>query len=163
MTDTSNTIDFETLSRNLKPGDRLLGLDLGSKTIGVALSDSMQQVASGVETIRRKKFTADAMRLVELANEHGCIAFIIGLPVNMDGSEGPRVQSTRAFVRNMQQKTSLPFLFQDERMSSAAVERVLLEADSSRAARARVIDKMAATYILQGALDRLSVIKSQTS
>jgi len=143
-----------------KTGQRILGLDLGSKTIGIALSDTMQQVATPLETLKRTKFTADAERLLALASEFDIAAFVIGLPLNMDGSEGPRIQATNAFVRNMSRKTPLPFIAWDERMSTVAVERVLLDADSSRAARARVIDKMAAGYILQGALDRLSVLRA---
>jgi len=151
-------LDIEDLEA--APGQRLLGLDLGSKTIGIALSDTLQHVATPLETLKRKKFTADAKYLLALADKFDIAAFVIGLPLNMDGSEGPRIQSTSAFVRNMGQKTDIPFICWDERMSSRAVERVLLEADSSRAARARVIDKMAAGYILQGALDRLSVIRA---
>ncbi len=147
---------LETLK--LQSGDRLLGLDLGSKTIGIALSDTLQQVATPLETLRRSKFGKDAAHLVELAEEHNIAAFVIGLPLNMDGTQGSRIQATHAFVRNMANKTELPFAAWDERMSSVAVERVLLEADSSRAARAKVIDKMAAAYILQGALDRLTVL-----
>jgi len=146
---------------DLFSGQRVLGLDLGSKTIGVALSDTLQHVATPLETIKRKKFTNDAKRLIELAAKFDVGAFVIGLPLNMDGSQGPRIQSTHAFVRNMTNKTDIPFVAWDERMSTVAVERVLLEADSSRAARARVIDKMAAAYILQGALDRLSYLRGQ--
>ena len=146
---------------DLFSGQRILGLDLGSKTIGVALSDTLQHVATPLETIKRKKFTNDAKRLIELAAKFDVGAFVIGLPLNMDGSQGPRIQSTHAFVRNMSNKTDIPFVAWDERMSTVAVERVLLDADSSRAARARVIDKMAAAYILQGALDRLSYIRGQ--
>ncbi len=142
-------------------GQRILGLDLGSKTIGVALSDTLQHVATPLETIKRKKFTHDAKRLNELALKFDVAAFVIGLPLNMDGSQGPRIQATHAFVRNMGQKTDLPFIAWDERMSTVAVERVLLEADATRASRARVIDKMAAGYILQGALDRLSYLRGQ--
>ena len=145
---------------DLRPGreQRLLGLDLGSKTIGIALSDTMRSVATPLETWKRKKFGADADHLIELVKEHDICAFVIGLPFNMDGSQGPRIQATHAFVRNMGKKTDIPFASWDERLSSVAVERVLLEADSSRAARARVIDKMAASFILQGALDRLRAI-----
>lgn len=138
---------------------RLMGLDLGSKTIGVAISDTQCQIATPLETIKRKKFTADAVRLLELAAKFEIAGFVIGLPLNMDGTQGPRIQATHAFVRNMKNKTHLPFASWDERLSSVAVERVLLEADSSRAARAQVIDKMAAAYILQGALDRLAKMR----
>lgn len=139
---------------------RLMGLDLGSKTIGVAISDTLCQIASPLETIKRKKFSQDAAHLVALAAEFEIAGFVIGLPLNMDGTQGPRIQATHAFVRNMKNKTDLPFAGWDERMSSVAVERVLLEADSSRAARAQVIDKMAAGYILQGALDRLCRLRA---
>ena len=138
---------------------RLFGLDLGSKTIGIALSDTMQTIASGLITLKRKKFSKDAEQVLELADEHDVAGFIIGLPLNMDGSEGPRVQSTKAFVRNFGELTDLPIIFWDERLSSKAAERTLLDADASRKRRSEVIDKLAATYILQGALDRLSEIK----
>ncbi len=143
---------FETL----RPGERLLGLDVGTKTIGLALSDVTRQIATPLETIRRTKFKADAARLLALAKEHGAGGLVIGLPVNLDGSEGPRAQSVRAFARNLGQMTALPMCFWDERLSTAAAERVLLEADASRKRRAEVIDKMAAAYILQGALDRFN-------
>jgi putative Holliday junction resolvase len=144
------------LSQRLNAGDRLLGLDVGTKTIGLALSDVMRQIATPLETIRRAKFAADAARLLQLAKEHGAGGLVLGLPVNLDGSEGPRAQSTRAFARNLAALTELPMAFWDERLSTAAAERVLLEADASRKRRAEVIDKMAAAYILQGALDRLN-------
>lgn len=134
---------------------RLLGLDLGTKTIGLALSDLGRQVATPLETISRVKFGLDAAALLKIANKHEVAGLVIGLPLNMDGTEGPRVQSTRAFVRNLAPMTALPILFWDERMSTLAVTRTLLEADASRAKRAAVVDKMAAAYILQGALDRL--------
>ncbi len=140
---------------------RLAGLDLGSKTIGVALSDTGQVIASGLETIKRTKFTKDAARLREIIEEHQIIAFIIGLPLNMDGSEGPRIQSTRAFARNFSKLTELPLIYWDERLSTQAVERTLIQADSSRKRRQQVIDKLAATFILQGALDRLTVMREQ--
>jgi putative Holliday junction resolvase len=134
---------------------RLLGLDLGTKTIGLALSDLERRIATPLETIRRVKFTQDAAALLKLAAQHAVAGLVIGLPLNMDGSEGPRVQSTRAFVRNLSGLTDLPVVFWDERMSTLAVTRTLLDADASRARRAEVVDKMAAAYILQGALDRL--------
>lgn len=134
---------------------RLLGLDLGTKTIGLALSDLGRQVATPLETISRVKFGLDAAALLKIATKHEVAGLVIGLPLNMDGTEGPRVQSTRAFVRNLAPMTTLPILFWDERMSTLAVTRTLLEADASRAKRAAVVDKMAAAYILQGALDRL--------
>lgn len=144
------------LAQLLQPDERLLGLDLGTKTIGLALSDVMRQIATPLETIRRTKFGADAARLLELAKEHGVGGLVLGLPVNLDGSEGPRAQSTRAFARNLAALTPLPIAFWDERLSTAAAERALLEADASRKRRAELIDKMAAAYILQGALDRLN-------
>jgi len=144
------------LSERLKRDERLFGLDVGTKTIGLALSDVMRRIATPLETIRRTKFSADAARLLGLAKEHGVGGFVIGLPVNLDSSEGPRAQSTRAFARNLAALTDLPMAFWDERLSTAAAERALLEADTSRKRRAEVIDKMAAAYILQGALERLN-------
>ncbi|MDO8421249.1 MAG: Holliday junction resolvase RuvX [Parvibaculum sp.] len=132
-----------------------MGLDLGSKTIGLSLSDVTLTVATPLETIRRTKFAADVARLLELAKEHDIGGFVIGLPINMDGSEGPAAQSARAFARNLEKLSPIPLTFWDERMSTAAVTRTLLEADASRARRAEVVDKMAAAYILQGALERL--------
>jgi len=134
----------------------LIGLDLGSKTIGVATSDPDRRLATPVETIARKKFATDAARLLNLAAERNATGFVLGLPVNMDGSEGPRAQSTRAFGRNLARLTDLPIALWDERLSTAAVERELIAADASRARRARVIDQHAAAFILQGALDRLA-------
>jgi putative Holliday junction resolvase len=134
----------------------LIGLDLGTKTIGVAVSDPDRKLAAGVETIARKTFTVDAQRVIALANERSAVGFVLGLPINMDGSEGPRAQSTRAFARNFARLTALPIAFWDERLSTAAVERELIAADVSRKKRAAVIDQHAAAYILQGALDRLS-------
>jgi putative Holliday junction resolvase len=140
----------------LPPRGRLLGLDLGEKTIGVATCDPDRKLATGVETIARTKFTADAQRLLVLAAERNAAGFVLGLPINMDGSEGPRAQATRAFARNLARLTELPIALWDERLSTAAVERDLIAADVSRAKRAAVIDQHAAAYILQGALDRLS-------
>lgn len=140
---------------DLHPSGKLMGLDLGTKTIGVAISDSLRMTASPVETIKRSKFTADAERLLTLIAQNNVTGIVVGLPLNMDGSEGPRVQSARAFVRNLKQKTDLPMVFWDERMSTMAVTRTMIEADLSRARRAEVVDKLAASYILQGALDRL--------
>ena len=134
----------------------LLGLDLGAKTIGVAASDPDRRVAAPVETIARKRFTLDAQRIFALAAERRAAGLVLGLPVNMDGSEGPRAQSTRAFARNLARLTELPIALWDERLSTAAVERALIAADASRARRKAVIDQHAAAYILQGALDRLS-------
>jgi putative Holliday junction resolvase len=134
---------------------KLLGLDLGTKTIGVAISDGMRYTATPLETIARTKFTADAARLLELVAENAAVGFVLGLPLNMDGTEGPRAQSTRAFARNLAQKTPLPIAFWDERLSTSAVTRMLIEADTRRDRRAEVVDKLAASYILQGFLDRL--------
>ena len=134
----------------------LVGLDLGTKTIGVAASDPDRRLAAAVETIARKTFSADAARLIALAAERQAVAFVLGLPINMDGSEGPRAQATRAFARNLARLTELPIALWDERLSTAAVERELIAANVTRARRARVIDQHAAAYILQGALDRLS-------
>lgn len=133
----------------------LAGLDLGTKTIGVAVSDGLRQVASPLTVIKRRKFTLDAEDLLRIATERGLSGLVLGLPRNMDGSEGPRAQSTRAFARNLSRLTDLPIGFWDERLSTVAAERALLEADTSRRRRAEVIDQVAAGYILQGALDRL--------
>jgi putative Holliday junction resolvase len=141
------------------PRGGLLGLDLGTKTIGVAASDPDRRLATGVETIARKNFTSDAKRLLMLAAERSAIGFVLGLPINMDGSEGPRAQSTRAFARNFEKLTDLPIALWDERLSTAAVERGLIEADMRRARRAEVIDQHAAMFILQGALDRLANLR----
>ena len=140
---------------HLTPGSRLMGLDLGTKTIGIALSDTSRKVASPFDTIRRTKFQADADQLLALADEHQVGGFVLGLPLNMNASEGPRAQATRAFAANLAKRTEIPIAFWDERLSTVAAERVLLEADQSRRRRAQVIDKMAAAYLLQGALDRL--------
>jgi putative Holliday junction resolvase len=136
----------------------LIGLDLGTKTIGVAASDPDRRLATGVTTLIRKAFTADAEKLLALAAERAACGFVLGLPLNMDGSEGPRAQSTRAFARNFAKLTQLPIGLWDERLSTAAVERDLIAADVSRAKRAKVIDEHAAIFILQGALDRLARI-----
>jgi len=134
----------------------LIGLDLGSKTIGVAASDPDRRVAAPVETISRKRFSLDAARILALAAERRATGIVLGLPINMDGSEGPRAQSTRAFAKNLARLTDLPIALWDERLSTAAVERALIAADASRARRKAVIDQHAAAYILQGALDRLA-------
>lgn len=141
---------------HLPPRGALIGLDLGTKTIGVASSDPDRRLATGVETISRKNFTTDAQRLLALAKERNATGIVLGLPINMDGSEGPRAQATRAFARNLSKLTELPIALWDERLSTAAVERELIAADASRKKRAAVIDQHAAAYILQGALDRLS-------
>ena len=140
----------------LPPRGALIGLDLGSKTIGVAASDPDRRVAAPVETISRKRFSLDAKRILDLAAERRAAGLVLGLPINMDGSEGPRAQATRAFARNLARLTDLPIALWDERLSTAAVERALIAADASRAKRKNVIDQHAAAYILQGALDRLS-------
>ena len=140
----------------LTPGQRLMGLDLGGKTIGLALGDSGHKIATPFDTIRRKKFGLDAAALAEIIAAENIGGLVMGLPLNMDGSAGPRVQATQAFLRNLANLAdfpALPVLLWDERLSTAAVERTLLEADTSRAKRADVIDKMAAAYILQGAVD----------
>ncbi|MBO9587968.1 Holliday junction resolvase RuvX [Devosia sp.] len=139
----------------IPPTGKILGLDLGTKTIGVAVSDGMRYSASPLETIKRTKFTQDAERIIQLVAENNAVALILGLPLNMDGTEGPRVQSTRAFARNLSQKLDLPIAFWDERLSTSAVTRMMIEADLRRDRRAEVVDKLAASYILQGALDRL--------
>jgi putative Holliday junction resolvase len=136
----------------------LIGLDLGTKTIGVAVSDPARRIATGVETIARKAFTADAARVLALGSERTVAGIVIGLPINMDGSEGTRAQSTRAFARNFSRLTDLAIGLWDERLSTAAVERELIGTDMSRARRAEVIDEHAAIYILQGALDRLMTL-----
>jgi putative holliday junction resolvase len=140
----------------------LIGLDLGTKTIGVATSDPDRRLATAVETIARKTFTADAARILALAAERKAAGFVLGLPINMDGSEGPRAQSTRAFARNLARLTELPIALWDERLSTAAVERELIAADVSRAKRAAVVDQHAAVFILQGALDRLARISQRS-
>lgn len=136
----------------------LIGLDLGTKTIGIAVSDGLRMSATALETVRRTKFAADAARLEAIIDERGVAAIVLGLPRNMDGSEGPRCQSTRAFARNLAARISRPIAFWDERLSTVAAEQALLAADSSRKRRGQVIDKVAAAFILQGALDRLAEI-----
>jgi len=144
----------------LPPMRPILGLDLGEKTIGVAASDALLSTAGAVETIKRKKFGLDAARLLEIAEGRGAAGLILGLPRNMDGSEGPRCQSTRAFARNLERLTDLPICFWDERLSTIAAERALIEADLTRKRRKEVIDAVAASYILQGALDRLRHLRA---
>jgi len=134
---------------------KLLGIDLGTKTIGIAVSDAMRYSATPLETIKRTKFTQDAERLLDLIASNGVVGLVIGLPLNMDGTEGPRAQSTRAFVRNLSARLSIPIAFWDERWSTSAVTRTLIAADVRRDKRAEVVDKLAASYILQGALERL--------
>ncbi|WP_107675479.1 Holliday junction resolvase RuvX [Agrobacterium sp. LAD9] len=151
-------LTIEELAQTLQPAQAIAGLDLGTKTIGLAMSDLSRRFATPRPVIKRVKFTQDAEVLLAFAEKEKVSAFIIGLPMNMDGSAGPRVQATRAFVRTMGEKTALPFIFWDERLSTVAAERALLEMDVSRAKRAQRIDSAAASFILQGALDRLSAL-----
>ena len=146
---------LEILKSALPPGRRLLGLDLGEKTIGLALSDTLLTVATPMQTLKRGKFSVDAAKLDTIIAEQGVGGLVIGLPLNMDGSEGPSAQSARAFARNFTARSALPVVLCDERLSTAAVTRTLIEADASRSRRTELVDKMAAAYILQGALDRL--------
>ena len=150
-----NVLSLNDLKATLAPGMRLLGLDLGEKTIGLALSDTTLTVATPMETLKRGKFGADAALLEKIIVEHGIGGLVVGLPLNMDGSDGPSAQSARAFARNFAARNLLPVVLCDERLSTAAVTRTLLDADASRKRRAALVDKMAAAYILQGALDRL--------
>ena len=151
---------IEDLATALAPGEIIAGLDLGTTTIGLSLSDKGRRFATPRLVISRKKFTLDADLLLAFAAREEVKAFVIGLPINMDGSQGPRAQATRAFVRNMEQKTAIPFVYWDERLSTVAAERVLIEMDVSRKKRGERIDSAAASFILQGALDRLSSIAS---
>ena len=147
-------------ANELKSNNSLIGLDLGTKTIGVAVSDTILSVATPIKTIKRKKFSIDADQLLEVISTKNCCGVVIGLPKNMDGSEGPRAQSTRAFARNFSTKTEIPITFWDERLSTVAAKKALLEADTTRKRRAEVIDHVAAAYILQGFLDRLKVLSN---
>jgi putative Holliday junction resolvase len=150
----SNIADLQAL---LPPSGRLIGLDVGTKTIGIAVSDDGRRVASARETIRRVKFTQDATRIAALVTAERVAGVILGLPVNMDGSEGPRCQSTRQFARNLEPHVGVvPIAFWDERLSTSAIERMLIEADTTRKRRGEVVDKLAAGWILQGALDYLA-------
>lgn len=155
--------DFNKFAAACPPMRALVGLDLGDKTIGIALSDRLGATATPVETIKRRKFTLDAERLLQIVTDRDVGAILLGLPRNMDGSEGPRCQSTRAFARNLSRLTDLPIGFWDERLSTVAAERALLEADTTRKRRAEVIDHVAASYILQGALDRMRHIKNEAA
>lgn len=148
-------LPLEAFLGALAPGERLIGIDAGTRTLGLALSDVGRMIASALETIHRTKFKADSARLLALAQLHGVGGFVVGLPLNLDGTEGPRAQSARAFARNLAAMTSAPILLWDERLSTAEAERMLIAADASRRRRAEVIDKLAATIILQAALDRL--------
>jgi putative Holliday junction resolvase len=147
----------------LPPRGALIGLDLGTRTIGVAASDPDRRLAAGVETVARTTFKADSARLIALATERKAAGFVLGLPLNMDGSAGPRAQASRAFARNLARVSALPIALWDERLSTAAVERELIAADASRARRAAVIDQHAAAYILQGALDRLARLREEST
>ena len=149
-------VDLETLASQLKRNERLMGIDLGTKTIGLALSDVERRLATPYDTIRRRKFADDIAALLDAMAKFSVTGLVVGLPLNMDGSEGPRAQSTRAFVRNLGAHADIPVAWWDERLSTAAVTRELIDRDVSRAKRAAVIDKMAAAYILQGALDRIA-------
>ena len=151
----ASTIAIEDLPPHLGRDARLLGLDVGTKTIGMALSDVTRSVATPFDTIGRTKFTADAKTIRQVVEKNQVGALVIGFPLNLDGSEGPRAQSTRAFASNLAAHVEVPMVFWDERLSTAAVERHLIVADASRKRRAEVVDRMAAAYILQGALDRL--------
>ena len=147
--------EIAEFAKDLPKLGALIGLDLGTKTIGVAVSDHMRNVATPLETIKRQKFTKDAETLLKLCNNRALTGIILGLPRNMNGTEGPRAQSTRSFARNFSQKTNLMITYWDERLSTVAAEKLLLEANTSRKRRSEVIDHVAASYILQGALDRL--------
>ena len=157
------TLTLEELATYLKPHQPIAGLDLGTKTIGLSISDLGRRLATPRPVLKRVKFTADAELLLAFAAKEMVAAFVIGLPVNMDGSAGPRVQATRAFVRSMSEKTDIPFVYWDERLSTVAAERTLIEMDVSRKKRAERIDSAAASFILQGALDRLSLIARSAS
>jgi putative Holliday junction resolvase len=156
---TASIVSLEDLAPALPPSGVLIGLDLGTKTIGLAVSDLGRRIASPLTVIARKKFSSDVEALARHMATHRPAALVLGLPINMDGSEGPRAQATRAFARNLAQKIEVPIALWDERLSTAAVTRTLLEADASRKRRGEVVDKMAAAYILQGALDRLARIR----
>ena len=150
--------DVSAFANKLHSNNSLIGLDLGTKTIGVAVSDIILSVATPIKTIKRKKFSIDSDQLLGIISIKNCCGIVFGLPKNMDGSEGPRAQSTRAFARNFSKNTTLPISFWDERLSTVAAEKALLEADTTRKRRAEVIDHVAAAYILQGFLDRLKIL-----
>jgi putative Holliday junction resolvase len=153
-------VALEAFAASLARDARVIGIDVGSKTLGLALSDATRNIASALVTLRRSRLADDLERLLALAARHGAGGFVVGLPLNLDGSEGPRAQATRAFARNLARATELPLTYWDERLTTVAAERALLEADLSRKRRAEVIDKVAATLILQGALDRMSRLGS---
>ena len=152
-------LDVEDFAAALPVGARLIGIDVGTKTLGLALSDLSRTIASGLETIRRTKFKADAERLVALVREHKIAGLVIGLPIGLDGSVGPRAQASRSFARLIGPLADVPILMWDERLTTAEAERLLIQADASRKRRAEVIDKLAATLILQGALDRMRALR----
>lgn len=160
---TASVTTLEDIAPALPPSGVLLGLDLGTKTIGLAVSDLGRRIASPLFVIARTKFSADATALLGHITTHQPAALVLGLPINMDGSEGPRAQATRAFARNLAQKIEVPIVFWDERLSTAAVTRTLIEADRSRKRRGELVDKMAAAFILQGALDRLANLKARSA
>jgi putative Holliday junction resolvase len=153
---TAAILSLEDLAETLPPTGALFGLDLGTKTIGLAVSDLGRRIASPLAVIARKKFSVDVEMLLKHMATHRPVALVLGLPINMDGSEGPRAQATRAFARNLAERIEVPIVLWDERLSTAAVTRTLIEADASRKRRGEVVDKMAAAFILQGALDRLA-------
>ena len=155
----ANAISPRELAARIEDGQRLIGLDVGEKTIGVALSDALLMTATPLETMKRGKFADDARKLAELAERENAAAFVIGHPLNMDGTSGPRAQAARAFARNLAQFTDVPVVLWDERLSTAGVERTLIEADVSRARRKEVVDKLAASWILQGLLDYLRTLR----
>ena len=150
--------DIKDILENEDISNRVLGIDLGTKTIGVALSDSSRLIASPMETIFRKKTNKDIDKIIEMINEHQVSALVLGYPINMDTTEGKRAQSTLSFAKEVGKKIDLPIILWDERLSTVAAEKVLIEADMSREKRKKIIDKMAATYILQGALDRIKFL-----
>jgi putative Holliday junction resolvase len=155
-------VDIQTLAGLLRFGDQVIGLDVGEKTVGVAISDGMRMTASPLSTVRRKKFTPDVAKIFAMTEGRQIGGFVIGLPVHMTGEEGPRSESSRAFARNLSRLTPLPIVLWDERMSTMAAERAMLEADASRKKRAEAIDAVAASIILRGALARLEVLARQT-
>lgn len=150
-------VDLFDMAGRLERDQRLLGLDLGTKTIGLALSDALLVIATPLETIQRAKFTRDAETLLKIAERHGVGGLVLGYPLNMDGTKGPRAQASESFARNLGRMSDIPVALWDERLSTSAVTRTLIEADASRRRRAEVVDKMAAAFILQGALDRLGL------
>ncbi|MEM6742632.1 MAG: Holliday junction resolvase RuvX [Pseudomonadota bacterium] len=161
MTEAAGVVEADELAARLRPGDQLVGLDPGTKTLGVAVSDGLRSLASPLTVVRRKKFGADVAKVLEAVAGRQVAGWVVGLPVNMSGEEGPRAQSARAFARNLSRLVPQPILLWDERLSTVEAERAMISADLSRAKRAEVIDAVAASYILQGALDRLAVIARQ--